>query len=290
MLLLQLLVDGIQVGALYALMAVGFAIIFGSTKVFHYSHGAIFVFAGYCFLYCLQDLMWPWWVAALCTCAAVILLGIGMERFMYRPIQRDRGSFFTVFVASFGASIVIENVIAIAFGTGLMSVATPLSQAQPVIGSLSVSWLGVISIVMTLALFAALSWFFQKTDMGILLHALSESPELVSSFGFSRNRAAAFAFALGSVMVVPAAIVLICMTGIMPSSGHRVMLISLAATIIGGIGSLRGAGIGAFILGVAESLSFWKLPTGWGDAVSFVILLAFILLRPSGLLGLKVRV
>lgn len=290
MLPLQLLIDGIGVGALYALMAVGFAIIFGSTRVFHYAHGATFTLASYSFLFCLQTLGWPWWAAVLASAVSAVVFGVAMERFIYRTIQRDRGSFFTLFVASFGAGVVVENAIAVIFGTGLMSVTTPLTQMHSFLPGLGISWLGVVSIVLTLVIFAGISWYFERTDTGMLLRALSESPELVSGFGLSRHRAATVAFALGSLMVVPAAVILTAMTGVTPSSGHRVMLISLAATIIGGIGSLRGAGIGALILGVAESLSFWKLPTGWGDAVSFVILLGFILLRPSGLLGAKVRI
>src|SRR3954471_20360768 len=105
MLFWQLLVDGIQVGALYALMAVGFAIIFGSTRVFHYAHGACYVIVGYVFYYLAGERLWPWWLAAGTGAAAGILFGVLLDRWVYRVIQRDEGSFFTVFVAAFGIGV-----------------------------------------------------------------------------------------------------------------------------------------------------------------------------------------
>ena len=102
MLLLQLLVDGLQLGALYALMAVGFAIIFGSTRVFHYAHGTTYILVGYFFYLMAERMHVPWWIAAAIAAFAGVVFGVALDRFVYRPIQRDEGSFFTVFVASFG--------------------------------------------------------------------------------------------------------------------------------------------------------------------------------------------
>ena len=102
MLLLQLFVDGIQLGALYALMAVGFAMIFGSTRVFHYAHGTTYVIVGYLFYTLAEPLHLPWWLAAMVAALAGVTFGVLLDRYVYRPIQRDEGSFFTVFVASFG--------------------------------------------------------------------------------------------------------------------------------------------------------------------------------------------
>src|SRR5256885_1336246 len=119
MLFLQLLVDGLQLGALYALMAVGFAMIFGSTRVFHYAHGTTYVIVGYLFYYMAERVHLPWWAAAIIAGAIGVLFGVLLDRWMYRPIQRDEGSFFTVFVASFGIAVVAENIIVILFGAKL---------------------------------------------------------------------------------------------------------------------------------------------------------------------------
>lgn len=289
MLLLQLLIDGIQLGALYALMAVGFAIIFGSTRVFHYAHGATYIIVGYAFYFTGERLGLPWWAAAVLAAGAGVLFGVALDRFVYRPIQRDEGSFFTVFVASFGIAVVVENVIIVLFGASFVSITTPLTRGDEVFG-IVVSRLGLFAVAAAALLFTFLNWFLARTDVGVALRALSENPELVRGFGLNPRRLSQYAFAIGSLLVAPAALVATCITGLTPSAGHRVVLISIAASIIGGIGSLRGAGFGGLILGLAESLAIWRLSTGWAEAVAFVILLAFILARPSGLFGTRARV
>jgi branched-chain amino acid transport system permease protein len=290
MLLLQLLVDGLQLGALYALMAVGFAMIFGSTRVFHYAHGTTYVIVGYLFYYLAERLHLPWWAAAATASVAGVIFGVLLDRWMYRPIQRDEGSFFTVFVASFGIAVVAENVIVILFGASFVSITTPLTRANDIGGGIVVSYLGAFSVLVAVLLFTFLNWFLGRTDVGVALRALSENPELVRGFGLNPRKLSQYAFAIGSLLVAPAALVATCVTGLTPTAGHRVVLISIAASIIGGIGSLRGAGLGGLILGLAESLAVWRLSTGWSEAVAFVILFAFILARPSGLFGTRARV
>jgi branched-chain amino acid transport system permease protein len=289
MLLVQLLIDGIQLGAVYALMAVGFAIIFGSTRVFHYAHGTTYIIIGYLFYFGAVRLHMPWWAAAAGAAGAGVLFGVLLDRWVYRVIQRDEGSFFTVFVASFGAAVVVENVIIVLFGASFVSISTPLSHGDQIFG-IVVSQLGILSVIVAILLFTFLNWFLARTDVGVALRALSENPDLVRGFGLNPRRLSQYAFAIGSLMVAPAAIVATCVTGLTPGAGHRVVLISLAATIIGGIGSLRGAGLGGLLLGLAESLAVWRLSTGWSEAVAFVILFCFILARPSGLFGTRNRV
>ena len=134
MILLQLLVDGLQLGALYALMAVGFAIIFGSTRVFHYAHGTTYILVGYLFYWLSDRIGVPWWLAAVVAAAAAVVFGVAIDRFVYRPIQRDEGSFFTVFVASFGVGVVAENLVVIFFGASYVSISTPLTRVHDIGG------------------------------------------------------------------------------------------------------------------------------------------------------------
>jgi branched-chain amino acid transport system permease protein len=290
MLLLQLLVDGLQLGALYALMAVGFAVIFGSTKIFHYAHGTTYILVGYLFYWMAEPLHVPWWLAAVVAAFAGVVFGVALDRYVYRPIQRDEGSFFTVFVASFGIGVIAENLVVIFFGASFVSISTPLTRVQNIGGGIVISYLGMLSVVMAMVLFAFLNWFLSKTDVGVALRALSENPELVRGFGLNPRRLSQYAFAIGSLLVAPAALVATCVTGLTPSAGHRIVLISIAASIIGGIGSLRGAGLGGLILGLAESVAVWRLSTGWSEAVAFLILFCFILARPAGLFGIRARV
>lgn len=285
MLLLQLLINGLQVGALYALIAVGFSLIFGSTKVFHFAHGSAFTIAAYVFYELFSVLGLNWVIAVLGASAAAVIFGVLLDRYVYAPIQRHEGSFFTLFVASFGVGIVVQNLIGIIFGRSFVSVSTPLSQSIEVTTGLFLSPLSGIAILCAFAFFGGLQYFMTRTHVGMALRALSENPELVRAYGMSPRRLSTIVFALGSLMVVPAAILSAASSGLNPAIGHHVMLISLAATIVGGVGSLRGAACAGLLLGLAENLALVYFEPQWSEAVTFIVLFLFILFRPSGFFG-----
>ncbi|MDY7579746.1 branched-chain amino acid ABC transporter permease [Herbaspirillum sp. RTI4] len=285
MLLLQLLINGLQVGALYALIAVGFSLIFGSTKVFHFAHGSTFTIAAYVFYYLYSVAQMHWVLAILAATVAAVLFGVLLDRFVYAPIQLHEGSFFTVFVASFGIGIVVQNLIGIIFGRSFVSVSTSLSQSIEVASGLFVSPLSGIAIVIAGLFFWGLQFFLMRTHVGMGLRALSENPELIRAYGLSPRRLSTIVFALGSLLVVPAAILSAASTGLNPAIGHHVMLISLAATIVGGVGSLRGAACAGLMLGMAENLALLYFEPQWSEAITFIVLFLFILFRPSGFFG-----
>lgn len=285
MLLLQLLINGLQLGAIYALTAVGFALIFGSTKVFHVAHGAAFTLAGYLFWWSINAQKWHWAVGLALAVAVVVAFGLFMERFIYRPIQRHEGAFFTVFIAAFGMQIIVQNLVGMVFGRGFETVTVSLSRAVEIAPGLFVAPIAGIAIVVAIVFFIGLTLFLSHTHVGTGLRALADNPDLVRVFGLEPTRLAQVAFGLGSALVVPAAALTAMSQGINPGIGAHIMLISLAATIIGGIGSLKGAAYGGFLLGLAESLAVWKLDPQWSEAVTFIILFVFIIFRPAGFLG-----
>jgi branched-chain amino acid transport system permease protein len=284
-LLLQLLINGLQLGAIYALTAVGFSLIFGATKVFHVAHGAAFTIAAYLFWWIFTVLKISWPIAVLVAVLASVLFGLAIERLVYRPIQRHEGAFFTVFIAAFGVQIIVQNLIGTVFGRGFASVTTSLSRSVELLPGLFVAPVAWISLLAALVFFAALSLYLSRTHTGMAMRALSENPDLIRVFGLDPGRVAQYAFAIGSAMVVPSAILTAMTAGLNPSMGAHVMLISLAATIVGGIGSLRGAACGGFLLGLAENLALWRLDPQWSEAVTFLVLFLFIIFRPSGFFG-----
>lgn len=284
MLWLQLAVTGLQVGALYALTAAGFSLIFGSTRIFHFAHGATFVLAAYVFYFCV-DAGYGATLGILGAALAAVGFGVMMDRFVYAPIQRHEGSFFTVFVASFGIGIAVQNLVGMVFGRGYVTVTTSLSRSVEIMDGVYVSPLAWIAIACALIFFVALQLFLRRTHIGMGLRALADNPELIRVFGLSPRRISTYAFAIGSLLVVPAAAITGATSGLNPALGHHVMLISLAATIVGGIGSLGGALVAGFGLGLAESLALIHFDSQWTEAVTFAVLFLFILLRPSGLFG-----
>jgi branched-chain amino acid transport system permease protein len=284
MLVLQLLASGIQTGALYALTAAGFALIFGATRIFHVAHGASFVLAGYAFV--AASTLGVHWLAAV-VIAAVVAVAFGMlvDLLVYRPIQRHEASFFTVFVASFGIVICVQALVQFQFGRGSVAVSSPLTRSVELLPGFYLAPVFWVAVGVSLALFTLVSLFLERSNAGLGLRALSENPELLRAYGLSSRKLSALAFGLGSALVVPGAILTAATTGIEPASSHRVMLISIAASVVGGIGSLRGAALAGLMLGVVENIVVLVLDTQWSEAASFVVLFVFIVFRPSGLFG-----
>ena len=285
MLLVQLIINGIQVGALYALTAVGFSLIFGATKIFHFAHGASFAISAYVFYYLYAVLLIWWPLSILAACIVVVVFGVALDRYVYGPIQSTDGSFLTIFIGSFGVAVVIQNLIGSVFGRGFISVPSTLSKSIEIVPGLYVAPTAGIAVVAATICFVALQLFLGRTNIGIALRALSESPGLVRTFGLNPRAISICAFSLGSLLVVPAAVLTSMTSGLNAAIGGRVMLISVAATIVGGVGSLRGAACAGLLLGIAENLALWRLDPQWSEAVTFLILLAFIVLRPAGFFG-----
>jgi len=231
----------------------------------------------------VMHVAWP--VAALAAVIASVVFGLAMERFIYRPIQRHEGAFFTVFIAAFGMQIIVQNLTGTIFGRGFASVTTSLSRSVEVLPGLFVAPVAWISILVALVFFVALTLYLSRTHIGMAMRALSENPDLIRVFGLDPGRVAQYAFGIGSAIVVPSAILTSMTAGLNPAIGAHVMLISLAATIVGGIGSLRGAACGGFLLGLAENVALWRFDPQWSEAVTFVVLFLFIVFRPAGFFG-----
>ena len=285
MLLAQLLINGLQTGALYALVAAGFSLIFGMTRVFHAAHGATFTIAGFAFYQCYAVLHLDPVVSTLLCAVCAGAFGVALDRWVYAVIQRHEGSFFTVFAASFGAAIVVQNVISMVFGRGMVTVSTPLSKSLELLPGLFVAPIGGVIVACAIACFAILQVLLTRTSLGIALRALGENPELVRVYGLTPRRLSQYVFLIGLVLVVPAAILTASTSGLNPSMGNHVMLISIAATIVGGVGSLRGAALAGLLLGMAENVCLAIVDPQWSEAVTFVILFLFILFRPGGVYG-----
>jgi branched-chain amino acid transport system permease protein len=285
MLFVQLMVNGLQTGALYALIAAGFSLIFGMTRIFHAAHGATFTIAGFVFYECFSVLQWGWPAAVVCSAIAAGIFGVLLDRCVYAVIQRHEGSFFTVFVASFGAAIIVQNVVSIVFGRGMVTVTTPLSKSIEIVPGLFVAPMAGVAILCALLCFAVLQYLLTRTNLGIALRALGENPTLIEVYGLTPRKLSQYVFLIGSVLVVPAAILTATTSGLNPAMGHHIMLISIAATIVGGVGSLRGAAMAGLLLGMAENLCLAFIDPQWSEAVTFVILFLFILFRPGGFYG-----
>ncbi len=281
MLTVQMLAVGIAIGALYSLNAVGFALIFGTTRVFHIAHGATYLVAAYLYVWAVRYSV-P--VGVLVAAAGAVLFGYLTNLVVYRPIRRSRNSFFTLFVASFGILIVVQNAISIIAGSDVRLLSGGI--VRPVsFGGVQVPRSELLGLAVAVLALLALRAFLNRTPTGIGIRAMADDAELVGLVGLDGRRYANTTFLLGSLLVVPAAILTTYVQGVTPSSGLSVATVALVSAIAGGVGSLPGAAVGALVLGVAESLATLKFSAEWQDAVAYAVLLLLLVFRPSGLLS-----
>jgi branched-chain amino acid transport system permease protein len=160
-----------------------------------------------------------------------------------------------------------------------------LSKSLEIIPGLFIAPIAGAVLASAIVSFALLQWLLTRTNLGIALRALGENPALIEVYGLTPRRLSQYVFLIGSVLVVPAAILTAATSGLNPSMGNHVMLISIAATIVGGVGSLKGAAVAGLLLGLAENLCLAFIDPQWSEAVTFVILFLFILFRPGGVYG-----
>ncbi len=285
-LFVQLTINGLTLGSIYLLLGISWGLIFAVTRTFHFAHGATFVVAAY-FTYLFQQWGQPLIFAAFGGICCAALFGVATEGLLYRYLRRAFATPLVIFIAALGILITVENLIAMGFGTD----AKPL-EGFPVrvikIGRVGFNNLHVVMFVTAGVLFAALMLYLHRTKTGKALRAVISNPEMAEVIGIDVRKYFLIAFGLGSLLVAPAAILVTIERGATPDLGHWAILYSFMPVIIGGIGSLPGAALAGIIVGLAESIGIWKISSQWQVGIAFIVLVAVLLLKPTGLFGFRV--
>lgn len=287
-LFLQLVVNGIVAGSMYALLAVSFGLIFGTTRTFHFAHGVVYTAAAYATYFFADSLGLPLIVSAVLAVAVAALLGVAIEVVVYQPLRELYATPLVILISSLGVLITIENVIAIAFSTDAKTL-SGFPNSTIIVGGVAVTTLRLSIVGISAALFLLVMLFMYFTRHGKAMRAVANSPDLALVVGISSRRIYMLAFALGSAVVSPAAILYTLDKGATPDIGMTAVLIASICVIVGGLGSLPGAALGGLIIGFAQSLGVWKIPSEWQTTIAFGILLLVIIFKPNGLLGQKLR-
>ncbi len=287
-LLFQLLVNGIALGAAYALIALGLALIWSVTGVFHLAHGGVYVIAGY-LIYAAGLVGAPIWVALPLSCMGAGALGLAINWAVYRPLAARGAKSLTLTVASLAVLIFLLNLAAAIWGTETRQVGGLEAVEGFELGPAYVAGSGVAMVATGALLFGAGMLVLHTTRIGRALRAVTDNPGMSLVVGVNLGAVRAAAFGIGSALTVPAAYLIGLQTGISPYAGMTAILMSSAAVIVGGVGSLAGAGLGALLLAIAQNVGIWQLDSAWQESIAFGVLLAVIVLRPTGLFGLRSR-
>jgi branched-chain amino acid transport system permease protein len=288
-LFLQLAATGLVVGSLYALCALGWGLIYGTTLHFHVAHGAVFTLAAY-YAYAGQKLLGlPLAVAVTGAIAAAALSGMLIDFAIYQPLERRGAIRTTLFIASLGLLILIENLLAIIFTPDPLRMDVgPLADAVQ-IGPVFLTRLHLVSVATAIFGFLGLVAFLKYSLWGRAIRAVSSSPEMARTVGIDLRRVHLLTYAVGSAISAPAGILLAMDVGVEPYRGTTFVLLASVAVIMGGIGSIPGALLGALFLALLENLGVWKIPSEWQSTISFGVFLVFIVVRPRGFFGRKVQ-
>lgn len=281
----QLIFNGIIAGSIYALVALGFTIIYRTVKFFHFAHGVVYT-AGAYFAYTLFTFVHLHFL--LCFILSIIfaaILGIGIEKLVYYPLRLRKASNMVLLLASFGVYIFLQNLIALIYGNQVLVLRTgPIREGYTILNAV-ITPIQIMILVVSILLMFLLWFFIRKTKLGKAMRAVADDPLAASVVGINPDKIILASFAIGSALAGVAGILISLETNLEPMMGFSALLKGIIAAIIGGIGSIPGAMFGGFFLGLAENLGIWKIPSVWKDFISFVILIIFLLVRPNGLFG-----
>ena len=287
---LQHMTNGISLGSLYALIAIGYTMVYGILRLINFAHGDIFMIGAYLTYYGITYTPIPWYIVFILASVITGILGIILERLAYKPLRGAPR--ITILISAIGASFLLQNLGILVFGGRPKAFPTPaLFQNVVKIGGVSIGVINFIIPVVTIILLIVLNFFIQKTRTGMAMRALSKDYEAASLMGININRTISITFFIGSFLAAIGGIMWgVKYPQLMPHMGVLPGLKCFIAAVVGGIGNITGAVMGGFILGLGEILLIAFLPalTGYRDAFAFVLLIVILLVKPTGLMGEKI--
>jgi len=284
--ILQQGANGIFLGAVYALFAIGYTLIFGVLDILNLAHAAIFMAAAFAALG-LAGAGVPLGLAILAAIVFAGLLGILLDRVAFAPLRRRNAGTLVPLISSIGAAIVIQGVVRGIFGPDERRFPeVPFAATQFHVGSLTIGALDLVILASALALMLLLSFVMRATPLGRDIRAVADDKVAAALLGINLERTIALTFFIASALGGAAGILIgLQYDSVSTDMGGRIELKGLAIIILGGMGSVTGAVIGAFVLGLAETLAVATIGSSYRDAVAFGVMFVLLVLRPSGLLG-----
>lgn len=287
--IIQLLVNGLVTGCAYALIAMGFGLIYNTTRTFHFAHGAVYTLSVYLFYTLSYSLSWSFPIALTLAIGAIALFGIIIDELIYSPLAKRKSSLLVQLLSSIGLYTVLINLIALIYGnegTALTSELQPTYAAGPIV----ITKIQIVTILVFVLIFTTITLALKWTRLGKMVRAMRDDPDLISAMGVKPQTVRRLVFSIGSSLAGVAAILTGLDVGIDPHIGIPAFLNAAVAVIIGGVGNFKGAALGALVLGILQSLVIFQTSTRWQETVTFTLLILFLLFRPEGILSRRRRI
>ncbi len=284
------LINGLSLGSVYAIIALGYTMVYGIAKMLNFAHGDIIMVGGYVCFCAVNYLGLPTGVGVLLSIVACTVLGIVIERLAYKPLRNAPS--LDVLITAIGVSYFLQNAALLIWGSDTKSFPSVVNLPSVSLfgGQLVVSAITIVTVIAGVVVMAGLTMFTGKTRMGKAMRACSEDRGAATLMGINVNSTISLTFAIGSGLAAVAG-VLMCSAypTLIPTTGSLPGIKAFTAAVIGGIGSIPGAFVGGLVLGVIEIFAKAYVGTQLADAIVFGVLIVVLLVKPSGLLGKTVR-
>ncbi len=281
-----LFANGVLVGSMYALVALGFVLIYKATDAINFAQGEFVMFAGFLAAAAIHLAGFPWWGSALLSVAGMVLFAFGLERVVLRPLLGR--PIIAVIMATIGLAAVLRGTATMAFGGGTQTIPLPISNSPFLLGPLILPPIKLVGAGVSLLFLGAFAWFFLKSRVGVAMRAVADSQQVAMAMGINVRRYFALAWALAGVVSALGGVLWGSMLGV----DNQLALVGLKVfpvMILGGLDSILGAVVGGLIIGVVESLSAGFLDPlvggGTKDFVPYLLMIAVLMVRPEGIFG-----
>jgi branched-chain amino acid transport system permease protein len=286
-LFLQNITNALSLGSLYALIAIGYTMVYGILRLINFAHGDVFMLGAYLSFYAITVFFMPWWVGFAVALGLTGIFGVALERFAYKPLRSSPK--ISIMISAIGASFLMENLATVIFGGQNKGFPSPAFLDTVVhIGAISVVSVSLVIPVLTAVLLGVLLFIVHKTRTGMAMRAVSTDLAAARLMAIDVNKIVSFTFGAGSVLAAIGGFMwAIKYPQLNPTMGMIPGLKCFIAAVVGGIGNIAGAVLGGLLLGFIEIMVITFLPTltGYRDAFAFVLLILVLMLKPSGLLG-----
>ena len=283
--LIQTLISGLSLGSIYALIALGYTMVYGIAKMLNFAHGDVIMIGAYISFVVTSYMGLPAIVSVLAAAAVCTALGILIEGLAYKPL-RQAGP-LAVLITAIGVSYFLQNAAQLIWGATPKNFTSIVSfQVPEALRAYNVSAVGIVTVVACLVIMAGLMWFTGKTKMGKAMRACSEDKGAAQLMGINVNSTISATFAIGSALAAIAGVLLCSFnTSLMPTTGSMPGIKAFTAAVFGGIGSIPGAFLGGLLLGIIEALAKAYISTQLANSIVFAVLIVVLLVKPAGLLG-----
>ncbi|MBN9587311.1 MAG: branched-chain amino acid ABC transporter permease [Afipia sp. 62-7] len=279
--MLQILIYGAVSSAIYAMLAVGFTLIFGVARILNLAHGSFYALGAYAAYVLTSVLNFPLFIAAPLAVLFVALFGVVMERFLVRPL---RSSQLAVLMITLAVSLAVEQALFIIFGSEYRNVPSFVAE-KLTIGGVDIGGQRLLALVMGVLVLLLLWLFIQRTRLGAAILAVSQDPEAAQYMGIPTNRIFSIVMAISAGTAALAGVLVSPFLTVQPTMGLLPMVKAFAIVIVGGLGSIPGSIIASLILGYSETIVAYLISTSWTELVSLVAVVITLMIRPSGILG-----